>query len=100
MGKRVTKVREKLPLVLSATARVVAVFGATPLGSAALNAVSFAKNAGSVNGIKASRSPKAGQLLALGANRKFPSSVVPQGPQGPAGPAGPAATSLFAVVNP
>jgi hypothetical protein len=98
MSKR--RVKEKLPLVLSATALVVAVFGATPLGSAALDAVSFAKNAGSVNGIKASRTPKANQLLALGPNKKFPSSVMGTGPQGPPGPAGPAATSMFAVVNP
>lgn len=98
----VDRVKAKLPLVLSATALVVALFGATPLGNAAYNMVSFAKNAGKVNGIKASRAPKANQLLPLGPTRKFPSSVVPQGPpgpQGPAGPAGPAASNLFAVVN-
>jgi hypothetical protein len=98
----VDRVKAKLPLVLSATALAVAVLGATPLGHAAYNMVSFAKNAGRVNGIKASRSPKANQLVPLGPNKKFPSSVVPQGPpgpQGPAGPAGPAASNLFAVVN-
>lgn len=93
------RVKAKLPLVLSATALVVALFGATPLGNAAYNMVSFAKNSGKVNGIKASRAPKANQLLPLGPNRKFPSSVVPEGPAGPAGPAGPGASSLFAVVN-
>jgi hypothetical protein len=93
-------VREKLPLVLSATALVVALLGATPLGEAAYNAVPFAKNAGKVNGIKASRAPRASQLLPLGPNRKFPSSVVPVGPQGPQGPPGPGASNFFAVVNP
>jgi hypothetical protein len=96
----VDRVKAKLPLVLSATALAVAVLGATPLGHAAYNMVSFAKNAGRVNGIKASRSPRANQLLPLGPNKKFPSSVVPQGPPGPQGPAGPAASNLFAVVNP
>jgi hypothetical protein len=89
----------KLPIVLSAAALVVAVLGSTPLGHAAGGLVKtavFAKNAGKVNGIKASRTPKAGQLVALGANAKLPSSVVPAGiagapgPQGPAGPKGPA----------
>ena len=31
--------RERLPLILSATALIVAVFGSTPLGEAAYNAV-------------------------------------------------------------
>jgi hypothetical protein len=88
----------KLPIVLSAAALVVAVLGSTPLGHAAGGIVQtalFAKNAGKVNGIKASRTPKAGQLVALGANAKLPRSVFPagiagaSGPQGPAGPKGP-----------
>jgi hypothetical protein len=49
-----------------------------------------------VNGIKASRAPKAGRLVPLGRNAKLPASVVPTqrgnrglpGPQGPAGPPG------------
>ena len=47
-----------------------------------------ARHAGSVAGITASKTPRAGQLLALGSNRKFPASVAPAGPRGPAGPAG------------
>ncbi len=49
-----------------------------PLGQAAGRTVaSFAKNAGAVNGIKASRKPAPGRLLPLGKNGKFPSAVVP-----------------------
>ena len=101
--------KNRLPLILSATALVVALLGATPLGEAARNAVPlalFAQNAAKVNSIKASRKPRPGQLLPLGANGKFPDSVVPEGPRGPQGergpqgPAGPATTNLFAVVNP
>jgi hypothetical protein len=101
-------VKNRLPLILSATALVVALLGATPLGEAARNAVPlalFARNSGKVSGIKASRTPKANQLLPLGGNGKFPDSVVPAGPRGPQGergpqgPAGPPATPLYAVVN-
>ena len=89
---------KRIPIVLSSVALLVAVLGTTGIGQAAKQAVVplFAKNAGAVDGLKASRTPKAGQLLALGTNKKFPASVVPQGPRGltgapgPAGPAGPA----------
>ncbi|HKO74462.1 MAG TPA: hypothetical protein VJU01_04040 [Gaiellaceae bacterium] len=69
------KLRERLPIILSVTALVVAVFGATPVGNA-VDAVLFAKNAGKVDGIDASKTPKAGDLLALNGNKKFPASVV------------------------
>src|SRR5581483_254304 len=92
--------KQRVPIVLSVTAIVVAVMGATPMGHAARQALGtvppFATNAGSVNGIKASKTPKPGHLLPLGKNGRFPGSVVPPGPrgpsgrQGPAGPAGPA----------
>src|SRR5437870_1246593 len=95
---------KRIPIVLSSVALLVAMLGTTGVGQAAKEAVVplFAKNAGSVSGIKASKTPKAGELLPLGKNKKFPSSVVPQGPQGlqglqgvpgPAGPAGPAGPS-------
>lgn len=89
-----------LPLVLGAFA--VALLAWSPLGEAAGRTVaSFAKNAGAVNGIKASRKPVPGRLLPLGRNGKLPSSVVPvargargadgaQGPRGPEGARGPA----------
>jgi hypothetical protein len=96
-------VRARLPLVLSATALVVALFGATPLGHAVVSAVpplathaktaDYARNAGAVNGIKASKRPRTGWLVPLGKGGKFPASVGvagPAGAQGPAGPAGPA----------
>jgi Collagen triple helix repeat (20 copies) len=106
--------RERLPLVLSVVALVVAVFGSTPLGRAVVSAVppfakhartaDFATNAGAVNGLKASKRPRAGWLVALGKNGKFPISVVqaaptvpttgtgspgPRGPTGPKGSVGP-----------
>ena len=78
---------------------------AGPAGGAARRSIAaFAANAGAVNGIKASRTPKAGRLVPLGRNAKLPASVVPSGAepvvlpgrpdrsgrQGPVGPAGPA----------
>jgi hypothetical protein len=95
-------VRRGLPTALSAAALVVAVLGVTPLGSAAVQKITkvalFAKNAGKVGNIAASKKPKAGKLYPLGKGGKFPASVLPnggvgpagsEGPQGPAGPAGP-----------
>ena len=83
---------------LSGVALLLVVLAASPAGGAAGRSIAaFARNAGAVNGIKASRTPKAGRLVPLGRNAKLPSSVVPtargsrgvQGPQGSAGPAGP-----------
>jgi hypothetical protein len=92
--------RERLPLVLSTTALVVAVFGGTPLGHALSTAIpplaghaktaDFATNAGAVNGLKASKRPRVGWLLPLGKGGKFPASAGVAGPSGPQGPAGPA----------
>jgi hypothetical protein len=85
--------KNRLPIILSATALVVAVFGSTPVGQAALDAVPFARNADKVDGINASRTPKAGHLVPLGKGKVFPLSVLPKalaGPQGPPGPQGPA----------
>ncbi len=94
--------RPALPVALSAAALLVAVLGMTPLGGAAVQKVTrvalFAKNAGKVGGIKASKKPKAGRLFPLGKGGKFPKSVLPngavgppgaEGAQGPPGPAGP-----------
>jgi hypothetical protein len=69
----------RLLTVLSITAVLVAVAGFTPLGQAARNIVPrarFAVNAGKVDGLNASRAPKAGYLLALDKNKKFPASVL------------------------
>ena len=79
-------------------ALLLALLVASPAGGAARRSIAaFAHNAGAVNGIRASRTPKPGRLLPLGKNAKLPSSVVPTargarglpGPQGPVGPAGP-----------
>jgi len=67
----------RLPTVLSISAVLIAVAGFTSLGQAAGDAIPrFARNADKVDGIHASRTPKAGRLLALGANQKFPASVI------------------------
>ncbi|MBI4171584.1 MAG: hypothetical protein HY511_02370 [Actinobacteria bacterium] len=88
-----------LPIALSATALFVALFGSTPLGGAADSVVAavppfatkagYATNAGAVNGIKASRTAKAGHLVPLGADGKFPASVGQAGPPGAEGGTGP-----------
>jgi predicted regulator of Ras-like GTPase activity (Roadblock/LC7/MglB family) len=82
--------RQRLPVVLSAAALVVAVLSATPNGIAgsAVRVALFAKNAAKVGGIAASKKPRAGKLLPLGKNGKFPASVLPVALQGPAGPEG------------
>lgn len=48
-----------------------------------------ADNATRVGGLKASKTPKAGQLVPLGKDRRFPASVLPPGLQGPTGTQGP-----------
>jgi hypothetical protein len=97
---------KRLPLVLSATALVVAVFGSTPVGHAVGSAIpQFAKSAGyakqagnasALNGIKAAKQPRAGMLVPLGTDGRFPASVGaigPTGPQGPKGEIGPRGTA-------
>lgn len=101
-------------IALSLAALVALVLASSPVGRAAGRTVAtFAKNAGAVNGIRASRKPTPGRLLPLGRNGKLPGSVVPvargprgadgaqglrgaegargaPGPSGPPGPVGPA----------
>ncbi len=75
--------KRRLPMVLSVTALTIAVAGITPIGQAARDAaevVRFARNADKVDGLHASKTPKAGRLLALNASRKFPASVLPSTP--------------------
>jgi hypothetical protein len=71
--------RRRLPIVLSSIAVVIAVGSAAGLGQAARDAITpkarFALNSDRVDGIHASRLPKAGRLLALGTTKKFPASV-------------------------
>ncbi len=80
----------------SGTIVVAAIVGAVAAGSPAVAAevVSFAKSAGNantVNKIGASKTPRAGMLVPLNANGKFPAGVIPASRQavGQAGPAGP-----------
>jgi hypothetical protein len=77
---------QRLPLAVAVTALVVAVLGSTPLGEAAgdladaivprAKRADYALNAGAVNGIKASRTPRPGFLVPLGADGKLPASAV------------------------
>ncbi len=76
------------------TIAVAAVVGALAAGGPAVagTLVDFAKRAGNadkVDGIDASRTPRAGVLLALDANARFPRSVLPSGARGATGPRGP-----------
>jgi hypothetical protein len=93
--------RQRLPIVLSATALVVAVLGATPYGEAASNAVltSFAQNAGKLGGFVPSKAAKKNTVVVRGANGKIDRASLPttsaqlsrageQGPQGLAGSQG------------
>jgi hypothetical protein len=87
--------RARTIAVLAGAALALAVLTASPAGGAARRSITaFAANAGAVNGIKASRTPKPGRLVPLGKNAKLPPSVVPtargaRGPSGPPGAAGP-----------
>lgn len=99
--------KNRLPVVLSATALVVAVLGVTPVGQATSNSIQthFAKNANFLRGkapsIKAGKNKiptanKSGKLDkswgAVGARGPagLPGAPGPAGPAGPGGPAGPA----------
>ncbi len=75
--KRATDSR--LPLVISLLALVVALSG-VPVVPAATHAVRlalFSKNAGAVDGLKASKKPRPGRLVPLGSKARFPRSVIP-----------------------
>ncbi|MBA3747086.1 MAG: hypothetical protein H0W96_06275, partial [Solirubrobacterales bacterium] len=75
-------------VVMSALALAISLSGVTP--AQAVTAVKRALNANAVNGIKASRKPKANRLLALDSKAKFPTSVLPSGGiRGLRGPPGP-----------
>jgi len=91
--------KTRMLAALAGAALALAALATSPAGGAARRTIAaFAANAGAVNGIKASRSPKPGRLVPLGRNAKLPPSVVPTvrgargapGAIGPAGPQGPA----------
>jgi hypothetical protein len=102
-------VRSRLPLVLSSMALVIAIFGSTPFGRAAIaTAVPLAKrayladtakNAIKVDNIKASRTPTPGMLLPLDATGKLPESVGAVGPKGDKGDNGATRTVVRSKVD-
>ena len=66
-----------MAVALSACALVIAATGVTPAdGVRSVKRALYAQNAGSVNGIKASRSPKPRRLVPLGSDGRFPASVL------------------------
>jgi hypothetical protein len=93
---------QRAPIVLSITALVVAVLGATPLGQATATKLAakfppFAKTAGfaklsgnsnKLNNHKSTLRGLPGTIPVVGANGKLPASIGAVGPQGPAGAAG------------
>jgi hypothetical protein len=80
--------RARIAVALSAVALAVALSGVT--AAEAVRAVKRVLNADAVDGISASRTPRPGQLLALGADRRFPAGVLPASVRGPRGAEGPA----------
>jgi hypothetical protein len=70
--------KSRLPIVLSVIALTIALVGPGRFEAVAQNVVNFARNADKVDGIHASRTPRANRLLPLGANRRFPRSVIPR----------------------
>lgn len=80
--------RERLPIVLSGSALLVAVFGATPLGHAAGQAIQavppfaktanfakFAGNASKLNGRKSTLKGAPGTIPVVGRDGKLPASI-------------------------
>jgi hypothetical protein len=84
--------RQRLPIVLSATALVVALLAMTPLGEAASSQLraTFAANAGKLRGFAPSKAAKKNTVVVRGANGKIGRASLPliRGPRGPAGAAG------------
>lgn len=94
--------RRPAPATIIAT--IALVLAVAPVGEAAgwVKRALYARNAGSVDGISASRVPQKGKLIALPKSGKLPASILPSsigGPRGPAGPAGPAGGSAGSVVS-
>jgi hypothetical protein len=80
------------PAPVSIIATVALVLAAAPVGEAASGWVKralYARNAGTVDGIGASRTPHKGKLIMLPATGKLPASIFPSSIGGAPGPAGP-----------
>lgn len=99
---------QRLPIILSSTALLVALVGSTPLGQAAESALDqvvpraqragFAANAGKLNGHKSSVNPTRGQIPVVGPNGKLAASIGGVGPAGPKGDPGAAGVTGYQVV--
>ena len=97
--------RHRLPIILSVTAVVIALFGSTPLGQTAANVISQAvplarvalvsRNARRLDGHRASIDPIAGQIPVLNATGKLSPTILPTraGAPGTGGLSGVAAPS-------
>lgn len=83
--------RRPAPATIIATLALV--LAVVPVGQAAggwVKRALYARNAGSVDGISASRVPHKGKLIALPATGRLPASILPSSIRGARGPAGPA----------
>ena len=82
--------KNRLPVVLSGTALVVAVLGVTPVGHATSDAVEthFAKSANFLRGHPPSEKAGKGKIPVAGKNGKLDPSWGAVGPRGPQGPPG------------
>lgn len=100
---------QRLPLILAASALLVAVLGSTSIGRAAGDALTqvvprartadFATNAGKLNGHRSSLNPRRGQIPVVGENGKLPASLGAVGPKGDAGAQGPPGVSGYLRVS-
>jgi hypothetical protein len=86
--------KNRLPVVLSSTALIVAVLGVTPVGHATSDVVQthFARSANFLRGHAPSEKAGKGKIPVAGKNGKLHASwgaVGPRGPQGPPGASGP-----------
>ncbi|HMG98319.1 MAG TPA: hypothetical protein VK546_05310 [Gaiellales bacterium] len=84
------------PAPATVIATIALVFAVASVGEAASGWVKralYARNAGSVDGIRASRTPHKGKLIALPASGKLPMSILPASVKGARGPAGPAGSN-------
>lgn len=95
--------RRPAPATIIAT--IALVLAVTPVGEAAdgwVKRALYARNAGTVDGFSASKTPKKGTLVVLPKTGKLPKSILPAsigGPRGPAGPAGAASDSTAAFTG-
>jgi len=101
--------KERLPFILSGTAVLVALLGATPVGRAAEDAIAqvvprakkadFAANAGKLNGRKSSVNPRRGQIPVVGEDGKLAISIGAVGPPGAKGEPGPPGASGYQQIT-